>query len=66
MIHFVETDSLRTAFSTGGPFSDTPVFLLHGWPDASAAWEQVAVRLYDVGYRTIGPWLRGFFPTSPL
>ena len=35
------------------------VVLLHGWPDSSALWRDVAPRLVDAGYRVVVPDLRG-------
>src|SRR5664280_2694960 len=33
--------------------------LLHGWPDTSALWDDVAVELLAAGYRVVVPDLRG-------
>ena len=35
------------------------VVLLHGWPDTSALWDDVAVELLAAGYRVVVPDLRG-------
>lgn len=35
------------------------VLLLHGWPDTSALWDQVAPELVSAGYRVARPDLRG-------
>jgi len=37
-----------------------PVLLLHGFPDSSDVWRDVAPRLVAAGYRVIAPDLRGF------
>lgn len=34
--------------------------LLHGWPEDGSAWEAVAVRLVEAGYRVVCPDLKGF------
>lgn len=36
------------------------VLLLHGFPDSSQLWNEVAPRLVSAGYRVIAPDLRGF------
>jgi pimeloyl-ACP methyl ester carboxylesterase len=36
------------------------VLLLHGFPDSSALWDEVAPRLVAAGYRVVAPDLRGF------
>ncbi len=41
-------------------FGEGPtVVLLHGWPDTSALWDEVAPRLAAAGYRVAAPDLRG-------
>jgi pimeloyl-ACP methyl ester carboxylesterase len=35
------------------------VLLLHGWPDTSALWDEVASKLVSAGYRVALPDLRG-------
>jgi pimeloyl-ACP methyl ester carboxylesterase len=53
------TQVLDIRFEVSGPAGGPPVFLLHGWPDAARAWNGVARRLQDAGFRTIVPDLRG-------
>jgi pimeloyl-ACP methyl ester carboxylesterase len=59
----VRTDLLEIAFEQGGPETSSPVFLLHGWPDAPCGWDSVASKLQADGWRTIIPYLRGSGPT---
>lgn len=40
------------------------VLLLHGFPDCSLGFRQVARRLADAGFRAVVPSLRGYAPTS--
>lgn len=60
------TPVLDIAYQIGGPREGPPVILLHGWPDAARAWNPVAARLNQAGFRTIVPSLRGSGPTSFL
>ncbi|BBP98809.1 alpha/beta hydrolase [Burkholderia sp. SFA1] len=53
------TPTLDIAYADSGPAGGPIVMLLHGWPDAARAWNAVAARLNDAGYRTIVPELRG-------
>ncbi|SAK66746.1 alpha/beta hydrolase fold protein [Caballeronia catudaia] len=53
------TPTLDIAYADSGPAGGPIVMLLHGWPDAGRAWNAVATRLNDAGYRTIVPELRG-------
>lgn len=46
---------LRVHVDGDGP----TVLLLHGWPDTSALWDQVAPELVGAGYRVAVPDLRG-------
>lgn len=47
-----------------GPEDGAPVVLLHGFPQNSASWEQVAARLNQAGYRTLAPDQRGYSPAA--
>jgi len=63
-VQFRETELLKIAFEMeGAPFAP-PVFLLHGWPDASVGWTQVASILRERNFKTIVPCLRGSYPTE--
>ncbi|SAL40843.1 alpha/beta hydrolase fold protein [Caballeronia cordobensis] len=53
------TPTLDIAYADSGPAGGPIVMLLHGWPDAARAWNAVAARLNDAGYRTIVPEMRG-------
>ena len=46
----------------GGPADGEAVVLLHGFPQTSASWDDVATRLNDAGYRTLAPDQRGYSP----
>ncbi|MHB8379802.1 MAG: alpha/beta fold hydrolase [Acidimicrobiales bacterium] len=53
----VEHDGVRLRVNLQG---DGPtVLLLHGWPDTSALWDEVAPQLVHAGYRVVAPDLRG-------
>ncbi len=39
---------------------ETPVLLIHGWPDSGALWRQQIPALLEAGYRLIVPDQRGF------
>jgi pimeloyl-ACP methyl ester carboxylesterase len=45
-----------------GPMNGTPVVLLHGFPQRGNAWDAVASRLHDAGFRTLAPDQRGYSP----
>ncbi|GJH19278.1 alpha/beta hydrolase [Caballeronia novacaledonica] len=53
------TPTLDIAYADSGPADGRIVLLIHGWPDAARAWNAVALRLNEAGYRTIVPELRG-------
>jgi pimeloyl-ACP methyl ester carboxylesterase len=63
-LRFEQTELLNIAFEMEGVSSGTPVFLLHGWPDAPASWNHVAATLQKSGFKTISPYLRGSYPTE--
>jgi pimeloyl-ACP methyl ester carboxylesterase len=46
----------------GGPRDGEVVALLHGFPQTSASWEDVAAGLHRAGYRTLAPDQRGYSP----
>jgi pimeloyl-ACP methyl ester carboxylesterase len=45
-----------------GPTNGVPVVLLHGFPQRANAWNDVAIRLHDAGFRTFAPDQRGYSP----
>ncbi|MDJ0360678.1 alpha/beta hydrolase [Rhodococcus sp. H29-C3] len=45
-----------------GPDDGTPVVLLHGFPQTSLSWREVAPRLHTAGMRTLAPDQRGYSP----
>ena len=47
-----------------GPSDGEPVVLLHGFPQDSAAWRQVAPTLHEHGLRTLAPDQRGYSPMA--
>ncbi|SPB12819.1 alpha/beta hydrolase fold protein [Caballeronia novacaledonica] len=53
------TPTLDIAYADSGPADGPVAVLIHGWPDAARAWNAVATRLNEAGYRTIVPELRG-------
>ena len=46
----------------GGPFTGTPVILLHGYPQSAEAWRGTIEWLAGRGMRAIAPSLRGYSP----
>jgi pimeloyl-ACP methyl ester carboxylesterase len=58
LVRAVQTPVLEIELEEGGP-SDRPVLLLHGWPDAPRGWRLVGERLWERGWRTMTPALRG-------
>ena len=65
-VKFADTPVLRVGYEDWNETSGRVVMLLHGWPDSTRCWRQVAPRLADAGYRVIVPALRGFAPTRFL
>lgn len=65
-LSIAKTELLEIAYEAGGPAEGPAVMLLHGWPDSPRAWQAVAPRLQEAGFRTIAPYLRGSGPTRFL
>ena len=63
---FVDTSVLRVGYEEWNPQAERTVVLLHGWPDSTRTWAQVAPQLAEQGWRVIVPALRGFAPTRFL
>jgi pimeloyl-ACP methyl ester carboxylesterase len=57
-------DGLTFDVRDAGPADGEPVVLLHGFPQDSAAWDQVAPVLHEAGLRTLAPDQRGCSPMS--
>lgn len=57
-----EHDGLTFDVRDHGPADGEIVVLLHGFPQTSTSWEQVARALHGRGYRTIAPDQRGYSP----
>jgi len=49
---------------TLGPDDGEPVLLLHGFPETSLSWSEVAPVLADAGFRVIAPDQRGYSPEA--
>jgi len=47
-----------------GPADGPVLVLLHGFPEGAFAWDPLAERLANAGYRCVAPYLRGFGPSS--
>ena len=56
----VDTSLLRIAYEEWNPQAEHAIVLLHGWPDSTRCWAEVAPELAAAGYRVIVPALRGF------
>lgn len=59
----VRTPALEIAYEESGDQDGFPVVLLHGFPYDVRAWDGVAPRVAEAGYRVLVPYLRGFGPT---
>jgi pimeloyl-ACP methyl ester carboxylesterase len=59
----VQTAVLDLAYEQGGPADALPVVLLHGYPYAPRAFDDVVPIVNAAGFRTIVPYLRGYGPT---
>ena len=57
-------DGLTFDVRDGGPSDGTPVVLLHGFPQDSTAWNEVAPVLHQHGLRTLAPDQRGYSPMA--
>jgi pimeloyl-ACP methyl ester carboxylesterase len=55
-------DGLSFDVRDEGPLDGDPVVLLHGFPERSSAWREVAPRLHEAGLRTYAPDQRGYSP----
>lgn len=62
----IDTASLRIGYEEWNPQAPFAVILLHGWPDSTRSWAQVAPALAKQGWRVLVPALRGFLPTQFL
>ena len=40
------------------------VILLHGFPDTAHTWDHQSSALAAAGYRTVAPYLRGYYPSG--
>jgi pimeloyl-ACP methyl ester carboxylesterase len=57
-------DGLTFDVRDAGPPDGEPVVLLHGFPQDSAAWDQVSPALHQAGLRTLAPDQRGCSPMA--
>ena len=57
-------DGLTFEVVDAGPLDGAVVVLLHGFPQDATAWDQIAPRLHDAGYRTLAPDQRGYSPRA--
>lgn len=58
----VERDGLRLDVRDEGPLDGEPIVLLHGFPQDSRSWNEVAPHLHAAGYRTLALDQRGYSP----
>ena len=59
-----QRDGLTFDVRDAGPADGEPVVLLHGFPQDSTAWDQVAPALHQAGLRTLAPDQRGCSPMA--
>jgi len=57
---FFEVNDVTLHVALSGPDDGEPVFLLHGYPDASFGWREQIIALSNEGYRVIAPDQRGY------
>lgn len=57
-----QNDGLTFDVRDEGPLDGIPAVLLHGFPERSTTWREVAPRLHDAGIRTFAPDQRGYSP----
>jgi pimeloyl-ACP methyl ester carboxylesterase len=57
-----ERDGLRFDVRDRGPRGGAIAVLLHGFPQDSTTWDDVAPALHEAGLRTLAPDLRGYSP----
>ena len=57
-----EHDGLTVDGRDEGPLDGTPAVLLHGFPERSTTWREVAPILHRAGLRTFAPDQRGYSP----
>lgn len=62
----LRTPTLEVAYEEHGPLGGDPVILLHGFPYAPRAYDEVAPPLAQAGHRVIVPYLRGYGETRFL
>ena len=62
-VRMAQTSVLTIAYEETGNAQGFPVFLLHGFPDDTRAYDEVVGPLAKQGYRAIVPYLRGYGPT---
>jgi pimeloyl-ACP methyl ester carboxylesterase len=60
----IETSHLHMAYEETGDPKETPIVLVHGWPDDVRCWDKIAPELAKLGYRALAPFLRGCTPTT--
>jgi pimeloyl-ACP methyl ester carboxylesterase len=65
-LRHVRTNTLDIAYTDSGPADGTPVVLLHGFPYAPRAYDEVVPRLVAAGCRALVPYLRGYGATRFL
>jgi len=56
----VEANGYQFSTTTNGNPQDTPVILLHGFPESSVMWKSLMSDLKDIGYHTIAFDQRGY------
>lgn len=58
----LQVGSLRFDVDVEGPEDGPLVLLLHGWPQTTAAWDEVRPALVAAGHRVAAPAQRGYSP----
>lgn len=65
-LHMVRAGVLDMAVEITGPQTGPVAILLHGFPDDARAWDGVAPKLAEEGWRVLVPYLRGYGATRFL
>jgi pimeloyl-ACP methyl ester carboxylesterase len=60
----VTVNGIDFGFLESGPPDGPLALCLHGFPDTAHTWRHLMPALADAGYHAVGPWMRGYAPTS--
>ncbi len=61
----VDAHKIQLKALYSGEKSNPLAIILHGFPDSPKSWVPLGLRLVDLGFRVVIPWMRGYYP-SPI